>query len=83
MKTGESRGNMTKEGTEMMMITGGMRGAIASETAIAIVPLIATTTAAIVDQRAKDGPVFHIEKTGARVSRVNSLNLIISHLQRP
>ena len=41
-----------------------------------------TTIAATVDQRAKDGPGFHIEKT-ARVSRANSPNLIISHLQHP
>ena len=72
--------------TKRMMATGERRGTIASEIAIAIAllgigPLIAIAKAMTVSQRVKDGPECHIGEKRARVSRINSLNLIILRLQ--
>ena len=72
--------------TKMMMVTEEMRGTIASEIAIAIAllaigPLIAIATAMIVSQIMMDGPECRTGEKRARVSPINSLNLITFRLQ--
>ena len=84
--TEESTISTRKRDTKMMMATGEKRGAIASEIAIAIAlltigPLIAIAKAMTVSQKMKDGPECRTGEKRARVSRINSLNLIIFRLQ--
>ena len=72
--------------TKMMMVTEEKRGTIASEIAIAIAllaigPLIAIAKAMTVSQIMMDGPECRIGGKRARVSRINSLNLIFFRLQ--
>ena len=71
---------------KMMMVTEERRGTIASEIAIAIAllaigPLIAIAKAVMVSQIMMDGPECRTGEKRARVSRINSLNLIIFRLQ--
>ena len=71
---------------KMMMVTEERRGTIASEIPIAIAllaigPLIAIAKAVMVSQIMMDGPECRTGEKRARVSRTNSLNLIIFRLQ--
>ena len=78
--------NTRREDTRMMMATGEKRGTIMSGTVIAIAlvaigPLIAIAKAMTVSQIMMDGPECRIGGKRARVSRINSLNLIFFRLQ--
>ena len=84
--TGTSTISTQRGDIKMMMVTEEKRGTIASEVAIAIAllaigPLIAIATAMIVSQIMMDGPECCTREKRARVSRINSLNLIILRLQ--